>query len=127
MFKNLQMDGRVTLWQDPESNGKEFITLEPIRVTWMEGNKWKKLIVPGGFSTDLASIPNFLNWAVPKLGRHNRPSVVHDWLYDIRDKRGKDFADDLFYACLLHDGVGRIRARLMYKAVKRFGQGAWND
>lgn len=127
MFKNLEIEGQVTLWQDPDSNGKEFITLEPIKVTWMQGHDWKVLVVPGGFTTDLASIPNFLNWVVPKLGKHNRAAVIHDWLYDMQDKRGKEFADLLFYHCLLHDGVGKFRAGIMYKCVKRFGHGAWRD
>lgn len=35
--------------------------------------------VPRGFVTDLASIPGFVTWLIPKLGTYNRPAVVHDY------------------------------------------------
>lgn len=40
--------------------------------------------VPVGFVSDLASVPWFGRWLVPRAGRHNRAAVLHDWLFYLR-------------------------------------------
>jgi hypothetical protein len=37
-----------------------------------------EIIVPTGFTTDLASVPRFLSWLTPIAGIHDRAVIVHD-------------------------------------------------
>ncbi|MCA1822934.1 MAG: DUF1353 domain-containing protein [Mycobacteriales bacterium] len=38
------------------------------------------VVPPGGDATDLASVPGFLTWLVPRYGRHTLPALLHDYL-----------------------------------------------
>jgi uncharacterized protein DUF1353 len=85
--------------------------------------------VPEGFVTDFASIPRGLWNLFPKWGRHGHAAVVHDFLYwrkwysegSITRKR----ADAIFLEAMVVLGTPRWKARLMYRAVRLFGELAW--
>lgn len=101
------------------------------------------IIVPKGFTTDLASIPWFLQWFIPLSGRHNLAAVLHDYLYRqlrgsstkyariiIHDSHGletgdwifnKRNADNEFLQALLTSEVKQTRAMWIYYAVRFFG------
>ena len=90
--------------------------------------------VPRGFVTDFASIPRGARLIIPKLGRHIKASVVHDYLYrhhiiKISDQVSYIFnrkqADDLFLEGMLNLGAILWKARLMYWAVRIGGWLAW--
>lgn len=86
--------------------------------------------VPAGFVTDLASIPRGLWNIFPKVGKQDRASVVHDCGYSgsLIDALGnpillkKEQIDFLFYEGMQADGVGKVSAWLMWRAVKLFGR-----
>jgi hypothetical protein len=112
------------------------------------GRYW---VVPHGFDTDLASIPRnilfvlvlfgvvimglswssylwlgllFLMWAFPRSGMYNRAAVLHDWVYWELVRSGvmrRRQADDLFYEALRACRVDRVRAWVMWAAVRVFG------
>lgn len=86
------------------------------------------IMVPDGFVTDLASVPRFLRdrRAFDVNGLSRRPAVLHDYLY-ATGMGGKDFADDVFYAALRAEGVGKANAWAFYKAVAWFGGGAYRE
>ena len=74
--------------------------------------------VPQGFETDLASIPQWAESIVPKLGHHVQPAVVHDFMYvHVLPGIDKAFADKVFLHSMLSQGVRKTRAWLMYAAV----------
>lgn len=80
--------------------------------------------VPRGFVTDLASVPKFLWWIVAPFGLHAKPSVLHDWLYrspSAREVYTRKQADRVFYESMLVASVPARRAKLMYIAVRLFG------
>jgi hypothetical protein len=78
--------------------------------------------VPVGFKTDLASIPWFAQWYIKKFGKHNLAAVLHDYLYSVSyNRKDRVKADKIFYQALLSCNVTARKARLMYIAVRIFG------
>ena len=89
----------------------------PLVYTSMGGQRYA---VPAGFRSDLSSIPRLpLVYMLLKRGDTHRAGVLHDYLcrYQIV-RRGQ--ADALFYEALRSDGVGRVRAWLMWAAVATY-------
>jgi len=41
----------------------------------------RRICVPRGMLTDLASVPRGFRWLVSRAGKHLEAAVVHDWLY----------------------------------------------
>lgn len=76
--------------------------------------------VPHWFLTDLASIPKFppgLRTIFIRNGNHRIAAVIHDFLC-----RKKNFprklADQIFLEAMRLRGVGKLKSRLMYWAVR---------
>jgi len=93
----------------------------------LEGIIYKGAYVPKGFITDGASIPKYLRNFFPHGGRKFAPAVVHDVLYRTIDhKFSREEADDLFLDAMLYNGVNKITAMIIYKAVRYFGWITWN-
>ena len=94
------------------------------------------VLVPVGFMTDLASVPNVFGPVVPKIGYWSQPAVVHDYLYH-QHREGIDTvmtrarADRIFF-----EGI-KIKAKeydvplylrrdwLIYGGVRAGGQESW--
>lgn len=107
------------------------------------------LVVPKGFKTDLASIPQAVQNVVPKLGRWNRSAVLHDCLYAYNGAtplfKGsvtttpefpfkvtgghftKNDADHLLDEAMFEDDVDPVHRRLIYEGVHFGGDAAWNE
>jgi hypothetical protein len=80
------------------------------------------IIVPAGTYTDFASIPRGLRWLIPRVGDHGKAAVVHDYLCDqynvgIGTRRR---ADRIFLEAMVELGVGRLKRRIMYSAVRAY-------
>ena len=82
------------------------------------------VIAPIGFPSDLASIPQLLQFGFSKIGTHRRAAVTHDRLYDTA-QYSKKIADLIFLYAMKDDNVNRIKRRLMYWAVKYGGTLSW--
>lgn len=80
--------------------------------------------VPGGFTTDYASVPRAF-WAVcSPHGRHGKAAVVHDYLYSTGGYFGRysrKTCDLIFLEAMKVLGVPGWRALLMHRAVRLFG------
>lgn len=88
-----------------------------------EGND-DHFAVPEGYTTDFASVPRMFWWLIPRYGRYTEPAVLHDFLCD-ESKQGRFKrcdADGIFRRTLRELGVGYLRRRLMWAAV-RWGGG----
>ena len=109
----------------------------PLRVTETgDGTTWrltgpmlveygnKVMAVPAGFETDFASIPRVFRSLVPILGRQNKPSVWHDYLYVEKPVSRRD-ADWLFLEALESVGVGWLKRNAMWAAVRVGGSRVW--
>lgn len=95
-----------------------WVTVAPL--VWSD-KTYGRLVVPAGFRTDLASTPLHID----DNGPSRRPAVVHDALYNIGQRLGKDFADAFLRDAILVEGGGRMRSQTYYRAVQWFGGFAW--
>lgn len=85
----------------------------------------ERVIVPAGFLTDLASVPRGLWPIVAPFGDHGQAAVLHDWLYHQCDQRGRKWADRQFLEAMAALGVGLVKRRVMWSAVRAFGWRRW--
>ncbi len=58
-------------------DGKSFQCWDPVVYT---GSKFDSWTIPEGFTTDFATIPACVSWAIPKLGAYTLAAIVHDLL-----------------------------------------------
>lgn len=112
--------------------GKSFLLKEDFIYIDRDGSTW---LVPAGFETDLASIPNWIWWW--QWGCWNYAAILHDFGYCnhgfIRLDDGKPvkipvsrfYCDRKFYEALLDLQVSPIESKLMYWAVHLFGRFLW--
>lgn len=76
-----------------------------------------------GMDTDFASVPFFVQWLVPRTGRHNKAAVIHDHLWDeaAEGRFDRSDADRVFRLALAELGVSFIRRWMMWTAVRQGG------
>jgi hypothetical protein len=84
------------------------------------------VIVPVGFSTDFASVPQLLWNIVPPLGRYGDAAIVHDYLYRTQTT-DRATADAIFLEAMEAKGCRWTQSRLIYYAVRLFGWHAWRE
>lgn len=84
----------------------------------------ESIVVPAGFETDLASIPQVFQNLIPINGRHRAPAILHDYLYSIKDRTRKA-CDDLFLEAMKSVGVRWSQRWVMYLAVRVGGWVGW--
>lgn len=80
--------------------------------------------VPGGFHTDLASVPRLPVVYLMVGGRGDEAAVIHDFLYTEQPCTRKQ-ADEVFYEALLTMGVPRWQAWMMWCGVRAGGGSHW--
>lgn len=85
-----------------------------------------RVIVPGGFETDFASVPQAFTNLFPRWADYGPASVVHDWLY-WNQQTDREQADDVFLDAMLSLEVPLWKRRSLFYAVRMFGQAAWDD
>ena len=72
-------------------------------------------------STDLATIPWYLQWLVKKHGKHNLPTVLHDYLLQHRDlfpELTRKQIDQIFREAMIDKGVPERDCRVIYNGVR---------
>ena len=79
-----------------------------------------KIVVPAGFKTDIASIPQPVHWFCREYGRLNEAAVLHDMLY-AAEIFPRGLNDDIFRAGLIARGIPEWRANVMWGSVRAFG------
>jgi hypothetical protein len=86
------------------------------------------VIVPRGFVTDFASIPQVvqvLRGVRPTTERYGVAAVVHDYLYWRQDCT-REQSDRIMAIAMKEAGVSMLERTLIYEAVRQFGQSAWD-
>jgi hypothetical protein len=86
------------------------------------------VIVPRGFVTDFASIPQVvqvLRGVRPTTERYGVAAVVHDYLYWRQDCT-REQSDRIMAIAMKEAGVSMLERTLIYEAVRQFGQTAWD-
>jgi len=84
------------------------------------------IVVPVGFVTDFASIPQLFWSIIPPWGQYGKAAVVHDFLYKSQILTKKQ-SDSVFLEGMEILGVSKIKRTIIYKAVDIFGFIAWNS
>lgn len=115
-------------------SGKRFKLHHEFTYLWRYNGRPIKITVPAGFETDFASIPRILRLIIPKLGRHNKAAVIHDYIYQFHRVYIEPYvllgfdrlmADQCFRDGMRDRGVSRWERELMFLAVRSFGWLAW--
>jgi hypothetical protein len=83
----------------------------------------RKFSIPEDDVTDLASVPRFLTWLVPRYGRHTLAALLHDHLQDDTSVTSEQ-ADEIFRDAMGATGVPLVRRWVMWSAVALRTQ--WN-
>ena len=81
------------------------------------------VIIPAGFTNDLASIPEQAQKPLGITRDHptiRRAALVHDWLYHTKEYP-RVTADLLLYYACLDDGMEKAKAKAVFEAVKLWG------
>lgn len=98
------------------------------KITWKpnSGQKYQAVVVPEGFVTDLTSIPRIFWQILRPEGRYAYAAVVHDYLYWTQT-RTREEADMIFRFAMEDSKVPIETVEALYRAVRSFGQSAWDD
>ena len=102
------------------ADGRTMTLNEPVVFVDARHNRW---IAEAGRTIDGASIPRFF-WRFiggPFSGKYRRASVVHDVYCENRAPGSSNIVHAMFYNAMRADGVGRVKAWLMWAAVRLFG------
>lgn len=75
------------------------------------------IVVPAGYRTDFASIPRPLQGIFNADNDVAPAAVIHDFLYSSL-MVPRDRADEIFHEALRRNGVGKIRARVLWAGVR---------
>jgi hypothetical protein len=112
-----------------QRNATEFFLVEPFRYV-KDGRvrivPMDRPLDPHSDVTDLASVPNFLTWLVPRYGRHSLPALLHDDLqhqFDGVDLTSRK-ADVIFRDAMGDAQVPFMRRWLMWAGVS--ARTRWN-
>ena len=85
-------------------------------------------MVPQGFRTDLASTPRTVWKAFPRWGPWSGAAIIHDWLYRTQPNGISRYeADRIMLGLMKTDRVPYGEARMIYRAVREFGDTAWRN
>jgi hypothetical protein len=99
-----------------------------LRHPWLSviGNTNDRIVVPKGFVTDFASIPQPL-WSLGLTphGQYSRAAVVHDYLYWSQGC-SREQADRLLVIAMKESKVPGLDEFLVYQGVDIGGAGPWN-
>jgi hypothetical protein len=115
--------GRVlTQWLALES--RKMLLQETFSFTDKQGVIW---VAPAGAIIDGASIPRLFWYLIgsPFNGHYRRASVIHD-VYCLTQTRPHKQVHRMFYDAIRADGVGKVKAKAMYLALK-IGGPRWKN
>jgi hypothetical protein len=86
------------------------------------------IIVPRGFVTDFASVPQplqILRGMRTVADRYASAALIHDYLYWTQDCT-REQADGIMELALKDAGISFLERKLIYEGLRQFGQSAWD-
>jgi hypothetical protein len=105
-----------------------YVITKPI--SWVPGpdqvNKYKRVDVPVGFVTDLASVPRIFWQFLPRDGKYTYPAIVHDYLYWMQHQP-RESADDILRIGMEEFNIDNVVINAVYWGVKAGGRFAWSN
>jgi len=105
-------------------DNKFWITVEDM--PYVIGSTKDRIVVPKGFVTDFASIPQAV-WSsgLSPQGQYSRAAIVHDYLYWTQGCTRAQ-SDRLLVIAMKESNVGAFTRFLVYQGVDWGGNGSWN-
>lgn len=91
----------------------------------LSGQDSPDVVVPAGFVSDLASIPDVFVRYLPRTGRYAYAAIVHDYLYWTQMKT-KNEADKILEAAMKDSGVPAATVAVIMAGVGLGGKAAWD-
>lgn len=82
------------------------------------------ICVPAGYETDFASIPRPFQGVFSAVNDVAPAALAHDWCYST-EIFGRGTCDQIFYDALRANGVGWLRAKTLWSAVRIGGWTSW--
>lgn len=122
----------------PIENGRKWELLSSFEYFIEDTMDGESIIVPAGFVTDFASIPQIFWSILPPTGPWSKAACLHDYLYTIGGKYqycindlgvpcyhlySKKQTDDMFRDTMKLLGVPAFERNVMWLAVRSFGRG----
>lgn len=92
---------------------------------YCDPNKDVIIRVMDKYITDFASIPFPFTYLLSPAGKHSEAAILHDWLYAIGEPGKRAEADLYFYEAMRQSGVVWPIRRIMYGAVRKFGESGY--
>ena len=108
--------GDVVVRELSDADGSRWRLEEPLSYA----GRRETFVVPAGFTTDFASVPQALTWLVPRYGRYTKAAILHDYLWQLcREGRfAWADADGLLRRAMRELDVPFLRRWLMWGAVR---------
>lgn len=100
-------------------SGDKAILIKEFSYTTEQGVSY---VVPVGFETDFATVPQFAQGIVPKIGTYTKATILHDYWYKAAINTKKWADKEFLNACIIL-GTPKWKAYLMYAGVRLFGKG----
>jgi peptidoglycan/LPS O-acetylase OafA/YrhL len=110
------------------ADGANWMLQSPL-IYQIGNNPWAIVIVPRGFVTDFASMPQplrALRDLLPSTERYGIPALVHDYLYWRQDCT-REQADDIMEIALKNADVSVLERSLVHQGLRSLGQSAWEQ
>lgn len=107
-----------------KSFGKKWELMESFYFYYLNKDKKTIIVIPSGFITDFASTPRILYPLFPPIGKYNKATLMHDFLYSKKSNNynlTRKQSDQFFLQSMEVLGVGKKRY-LMYCVVRLFGK-----
>lgn len=104
------------------ADGKNWLLRDSM--VYQIGQTRKTIVVPPGFVTDHASVPQLLWNLLPPTGTYSLAAIVHDFLYWTQTCR-RDQADRLLLIAMKESQVPASYQWMIYTGVHLGGEGAW--
>lgn len=112
---------------DPDINDDGFNRWRLVSTLVYEDWRGKLWYVPSGFRYDFASVPRVL-WSIYPPQIAVKASCVHDWCYRTKPAGvSRKEADRLLYEGCIDEGLPRVRAKVIWAAVRLGGGFSWRD
>ena len=108
----------------PFTNARHWVLAEPM--TYRIGSTKDSVVVPAGFVTDFASIPQRLHSFLSPNSPVLTPAIVHDYLY-WNQGCTREEADRVFHIAMRETRVVPRERELIFSAVDKFGGRAFRS
>ena len=109
----------------PTGDGKYWVLQAPLEYEHPQTKE--QVVIPRGFVTDLASVPQLFWTAFPPCGKYTSSAVLHDYLYWIQsEKCDRKCADDILLLAMTEAGVDYLTRNAIYTAVRAGGSSSWD-